>query len=314
LNRLSHSQLWSLLILFGALSATLTAQADTLSAVQLLRKGGCGGVLPAAQPLHHNALLDRAAEQWAAGRSPAVAAERSGYEAQTAVGLHIKGPESSTAQLLRRSACRTVTDRGVQDIGVYQHGLDTWLLLASAYVVPALSRAPVLAARALQLVNEVRARGTRCGERSFGSAPPMRLSGTLASVALGHAADMAEHNYFEHVDQAGRSPADRVRAAGYREKLVGENIAYGPQSVDEVVRGWLDSPAHCENIMDPRFAEMGVANAAGQASRRGLFWVQLLAAPRASTAKVAPSGKRPDRLASWPAGPSLLAQQDGRAL
>jgi uncharacterized protein YkwD len=262
-----------------------------LSAVQVLREGGCGGLVPAAQPLHHNALLDRAAEQWAAGGSPAAAAKHSGYEAQAATGLHIKGPESATVQLLRRSACRTVTDRGLQDIGVYQRGLDTWLLLASVYVLPARTGSPILAARALQLVNEVRARGTRCGKRSFSPAPPLSLSGTLASVALGHASDMAEHNYFEHVDQAGRSPADRVRAVGYQEKLVGENIAYGPQSVEEVVRGWLDSPDHCENIMDPRFAEMGVAYAAGQASRRGLFWVQLLAAPRASTAKIAPGAK-----------------------
>jgi uncharacterized protein YkwD len=103
----------------------------------------------------------------------------------------------------------------------------------------------------------------------------------LAEVALGHASDMALHDYFEHQDLSGHSPADRVRAIGYRETLVGENIAYGPQSADEVVQGWLDSPGHCENIMDPRFSEMGLAFAAGQSSRRGLYWVQLLAAPRA---------------------------------
>ncbi len=104
---------------------------------------------------------------------------------------------------------------------------------------------------------------------------------TLDDVAYGHAADMATHGYFEHEDLTGRSPAERVKAVGYREKLVGENIAYGPKSAEEVVRGWLDSPGHCENIMDPRFAEMGIAYAPGQASRRGLYWVQLLAAPRA---------------------------------
>jgi uncharacterized protein YkwD len=279
LNRVSHWRLLSLFV-FSAVAATVTAQADTLSAVQVLREGGCGGVLPAAQPLQHNLLLDRAAEQWAAGLSPEAAAKRSGYVAQSAAGVHISGVESSAVQLLRRSACRTVTSQALQDIGVYHRGLDTWLVLAAAYVAPARSRTPVLAEQALRLVNEVRARGTRCGERSFGPAPPIRLSETLAGVALGHASDMAEHNYFEHVDQAGRSPADRVRAVGYREKLVGENIAYGPQSVEEVVQGWLDSPGHCENIMDPRFAEMGLANAAGQATRRGLFWVQLLAAPR----------------------------------
>jgi uncharacterized protein YkwD len=166
-------------------------------------------------------------------------------------------------------------------MGDYRQGPDVWLVLASPYLVPSGSQAPVLAARTLELVNEVRARGTHCGDHSFGPAPPVRLSGTLADVAQGHATDMAAHNYFEHEDLAGHSPADRVRAVGYREKLVGENIAYGPKSAEEVVQGWLDSPGHCENIMDPRFAEMGVAYAAGQASRRGLYWVQLLAAPRA---------------------------------
>ena len=159
--------------------------------------------------------------------------------------------------------------------------LESWLVLGSVYVAPASAQAPVLANRALQLVNEVRARGARCGERSFGPAPPVKLSETLAAVALGHADDMAKHNYFEHEDLTGRSPADRVRASGYQEKLVGENIAYGPKSADEVVQGWLDSPGHCENIMDSRFAEMGIAYAPGHAAKRGLYWVQLLVAPKA---------------------------------
>ena len=129
-------------------------------------------------------------------------------------------------------------------------------------------------------MNEVRARGTRCGTQQFAPAPPLTLSRTLAGVAFGHAADMAEHDYFEHVDPAGQSPADRVRAVGYREKLVGENIAYGPESVDDVVKGWLGSPGHCANIMDPRFEQMGFAYATGRGSRHGLYWVQVFAAPR----------------------------------
>jgi uncharacterized protein YkwD len=142
-------------------------------------------------------------------------------------------------------------------------------------------RPAAFATRALQLVNDVRARGTHCGDELFGPAPPVTLSGTLANVALGHANDMAEKNYFEHVDPSGQSPADRVRAVGYSEKLVGENIAYGPKSVEEVVQGWLNSPGHCENIMDPRFAEMGIGLAPGRADKRGLYWVQVLAEPRA---------------------------------
>jgi uncharacterized protein YkwD len=153
-------------------------------------------------------------------------------------------------------------------------------MLASRARLPERSDGPALAARALQLVNEVRASGARCGQRSFAPASPVTLSATLDTVALGHAADMAAHDYFEHQDLTGRSPAQRVREGGYQESLVGENIAYGPKSIDEVVQGWLDSPDHCENIMDPRFAQMGIAYAPGKLSRHGLFWVQLLATPR----------------------------------
>jgi uncharacterized protein YkwD len=286
-------------ILLGALLGCGVCRADVLSAVQLLREGGCGGLLPAAQPLHRSALLDHAARDWATHEraaqggasgtaggvasdalSPGAAASRSGYNPRVTAGVHISGPDSSAIQLLRRTSCRTISDQGFQDIGVYTQGSDTWLLLAAAYPAPSRTEAPLWSARVLDLVNAVRASGTHCGGRAFAPAPPVKLSTTLAGVALGHANDMAEHDYFEHEDRAGHTPADRVRAVGYREKLVGENIAYGPQSADEVVRGWLDSPGHCENIMDARFAEMGVAFAAGQASKHGLYWVQLLAAPQ----------------------------------
>lgn len=270
-----------LLLLLGGLGEAVGAGADPIAAMQVLREGGCGGTAPPSRTLRHVAALDRAAEEWANGRALAVAAQLSGYETQSTQGLHIKGPDSTAIKLLKQAGCRTVTNPEFHDVGMFRRGAETWLVLGSVYVAPASAQAPTLATRALQLVNEVRTHGARCGEHSFGPAPPVRLSDTLASVALGHASDMARHNYFEHEDLAGHSPADRVRAVGYQEKLVGENIAYGPTSADEVVQGWLDSPGHCENIMDPRFAEMGIAYAPGQSSRRGLYWVQLLVAPKA---------------------------------
>jgi uncharacterized protein YkwD len=331
-KRSSCSHLWRVWVLLAGLAATSTTWADALSAVEVLREGGCGGTMPAAPPLRHNPMLDRAAAAWAMGQSLPVASERNGYRGDFTAGMHISGPDSATLELLRRSGCRIVAARGMRDIGEYRRGFDTWLVVGSFYrlppglqastgtwmpapaaptrgsasegtprstptpptwaPMPAPARAtttaalptsalsPAQATRALQLVNDVRARGIHCGDELFGPAPPVTLSGTLAEVALGHASDMAEKNYFEHVDPAGHSPADRVRAVGYSEKLVGENIAFGPKSVDEVVQGWLDSPGHCENIMDPGFAEMGLGLAAGHA-KRGLYWVQVLAEPRA---------------------------------
>ena len=104
-------------MLIGAFSLAFAAQADVLSAVQVLREGGCGGTLPAALPLHHEALLDRAAEQWAGGRSLATAAERSGYAAESTAAVHISGPPDSTVRLLRQSGCGTLADRRLRDIG-----------------------------------------------------------------------------------------------------------------------------------------------------------------------------------------------------
>lgn len=288
--------------------AAATAE-DGVSAVQVLRLGGCGGRVPATPPLQLDPALQRAAGQWAAGATPAVAAHSNGYAAQKLVAVHVSGPDAALLQELRRSSCDAITDRGVHDVGAFHRGLETWLLLGSRRTSlpvappvtaklpmpvqptaaarptpstrPELIRSPVSAARALELVNEIRAKGTRCGDRAFAPAAPVTLSSTLSSVALGHAADMAQHDYFEHEDLSGHTPAERVRAVGYAEKLVGENIAYGPESADEVVQGWLASPGHCENIMDPRFAEMGIAYSAGRASRRGLYWVQLLVAPKA---------------------------------
>lgn len=278
--RLRTGRMPPLLLAWAALVAASAASANPLDVVQVLREGGCGGILPASSPLRPNSLLNRSAKLWATGRSLAAAVARSGYAAEREGGLHFAGPEISMINAIRRSGCRAIANPKLRDIGIYHRGSDTWVVVASAYVSPTLSEAPALAARALELINEARARGAVCGRRSFAPAPPLRLSSILSDVASEHAVDMAEHGYFDHTDLRGESPADRVRATGYRERLVGENIAYGVDSIGAAVQGWLSSPGHCENIMDPRFAEMGIGYAAGTTARRGLYWVQVLTEPR----------------------------------
>jgi uncharacterized protein YkwD len=261
-----------------------TVHADPLADVQLLRESGCGGMVPAQGRLRSVDGLNWAVSQWAAGHSLVGAAENTGYAVDKVAGIHVAGSDAAILQSLRRTNCSTLTRRDLVDVGIYRRGRDVWIVLASTYFVPSGARSAAFGARVLELVNEIRARGTSCGARTFGPARPVRSSASLERVAYGHALDMAQHTYFEHEDLTGRTPADRVRAAGYRERLVGENIAYGPRSPDEVVSGWLESPGHCENIMDPRFAEMGVAFALGHVPGRaaglGLYWVQVLADPK----------------------------------
>lgn len=281
------------LLVFLGLLALGPVRSEPLDDLQLLRESGCGGLLPAASSLQRQEVLDRISERWARGLTLAAAGAGEGVDASRMTALRVHAPSGSLLAPLRQVNCGNLARPLLQAVGLYRHGADIWIVLVPSVrehaatqitpraISPTQEPAPLLAARALQLINEVRLRGAQCGNRWFAPVPEVSLSRTLGGVAFGHATDMADHGYFEHADMAGHSPADRVRAAGYREKLVGENIAYGPTSVEEVVQGWLDSPGHCENIMDRRFSQMGIAAANGRISRHGLYWVQLLAAPRA---------------------------------
>lgn len=157
------------------------------------------------------------------------------------------------------------------------------LVLGSASAAPADLRATgaaprELAERVVVLVNQARSRARRCGSQAFPPAAPVALAEALSVAAQAHARDMATHRYFSHRGRDGREPRDRVRAAGYLARLTGENIAFGPESAEEVVSGWLASAGHCANLMDVRFRHMGLGFATGADARR-TYWVQALGAP-----------------------------------
>jgi uncharacterized protein YkwD len=133
--------------------------------------------------------------------------------------------------------------------------------------------------RVVELVNEARGHGRRCGSERFAPAAPLAVSRKLNDAAAEHARDMLRNNFFEHRGSDGSEPKDRVQRAGYAHRLTGENIALGPESAEDVVDGWLKSPGHCANIMEPRFQDIGVAVASGR-KRGQVYWVQTFGAPR----------------------------------
>jgi uncharacterized protein YkwD len=135
-------------------------------------------------------------------------------------------------------------------------------------------------ADALRLINERRAAGATCGAKGvFASAPPLAWQSQLTSTAYAHSRDMADHNYFAHDSQDGRTMASRVTAAGYSWSTVGENIAAGYGTVQHVIDGWMASDGHCANLMNPRFTEFGMACARNDASTYRTYWTQDLARP-----------------------------------
>lgn len=255
-------------------------QASVLDSVQTLRTTGCNAIHAPQLPLRRDERLDSAARRWAQGETLRAVLVDAHYIALSTAALHVTGDERSATDTLRQSHCDTLGDPTLRDIGVYRRGTDTWLVLAAPYALPTPGQALHIAAQVLALTNMARAHRQRCGTHELAATSPLTHSVALDHIARSHATDMAEHHYFDHQDRAHHSPAERVRAAGYRESLVGENIAYGPESAAEVVRGWLASPGHCENLMTPGFTEMGIAFATGTSEDRpALYWVQLLAKP-----------------------------------
>lgn len=112
----------------------------------------------------------------------------------------------------------------------------------------------------VHLVNEARARGANCGDQGvFPAAEPIVMEQVLRCAARRHSKDMVDRNYFDHVSPTGEDPFDRISTEGYGGSMPqGENIAAGYTTAEDVVNGWLQSPGHCSNIMEPGFRELGV--------------------------------------------------------
>ncbi len=134
--------------------------------------------------------------------------------------------------------------------------------------------------RIITLVNQMRSRGCMCGNRYYKKTRPVEWNDTLGKACLGHSLDMAEHESMGHAGTDGSDPGIRIARSGYRWMRYGENVGEGYLLPEEVVRGWLKSQGHCENIMNPLFKEAGAARAKGTGH---FYWTLVLAAPESSS-------------------------------
>ncbi|MCA9490476.1 MAG: CAP domain-containing protein [Myxococcales bacterium] len=111
----------------------------------------------------------------------------------------------------------------------------------------------------LAQVNEQRAAGGRCGTADFPPSGPLEHYATLRGLARWYSRWMAEDSFFDHVDPNGDDPFDRMVDAGFTGATPwGENIAAGYPDPDEVMAGWMSSPGHCANILEPAYGVLGI--------------------------------------------------------
>jgi uncharacterized protein YkwD len=154
------------------------------------------------------------------------------------------------------------------------------VLLAAPAGALALTDPQRVARRVLALVNAARAVRRSCGAQTYPAVAPLAWSEQLATAARLHAVDMERHAFFDHTGSDGSDPITRVARAGYRPRAAGENLAFNQESAEEVVRGWLASPHHCANIMDPHFRELGLAYVISRRREQSIYWDLTLGARR----------------------------------
>lgn len=113
-------------------------------------------------------------------------------------------------------------------------------------------------ARVVEMVNDERARRRLAR---------LRVDQTLRAIARNHDDDMLARGFFSHVNPSGEAPQDRIERQHRRlVGVTGENIwessgEFASQHADlaaEMMKGWMESAGHRENILRAEFTDIGV--------------------------------------------------------
>lgn len=96
-------------------------------------------------------------------------------------------------------------------------------------------------------------------ERAKEHLSALKINQKLNESAQRKAGDMFAFDYWAHTSPSGRTPWDFFSEVGYDYKIAGENLAKDFYDNESVVRAWMKSPSHRENIINPRYEEIGIA-------------------------------------------------------
>lgn len=95
--------------------------------------------------------------------------------------------------------------------------------------------------------------------RAENGVAPLTLNETLISAANGKAHHMLENNYWAHFAPDGTSPWSFIRGSGYSYVFAGENLAKGFTDSASIVKAWMNSPSHRENLLSEKYNDIGFA-------------------------------------------------------
>lgn len=130
--------------------------------------------------------------------------------------------------------------------------------------IPNIDEIKAIEHQVIQLVNQ---------ERAKYGLKALRPNWELSRVARHKSQDMRDRNYFSHTSPTYGSPSAMIRAYGISFSYAGENIAMGQTTPTQVVRDWMNSQGHRQNILNPNYTNIGVGLAKGGTGR--YYWTQM---------------------------------------
>jgi len=109
----------------------------------------------------------------------------------------------------------------------------------------------------------------------------LNINQLLMEAAEAKLSDMFQKQYFAHISPEGDDAGIILKEIGYDYLVVGENLARGYfKDSKDLVDGWMKSPDHRENILNPKFREIGVAQREGKFQGKEQYLaVQIFASP-----------------------------------
>lgn len=96
-------------------------------------------------------------------------------------------------------------------------------------------------------------------DRTDSGIAPLQIDNRLNTSASAKCADMVARNYWGHDSPIGVTPDDFILNQGLPRIHLGENLAEGYKTAMSVNTGWLNSPEHKRNILDPDYTNVGYA-------------------------------------------------------
>lgn len=122
--------------------------------------------------------------------------------------------------------------------------------------------------------------------RSALSISSLQINQTLVEAAGDKASDIFTKQYFAHVSPENKTPWDFLRGRNYTYNLAGENLAIDYSTATDAHIGFMDSPTHRANILNPLYTEVGVSVTQGIfKGQPSMLVVEYFGRPRIKVAK-----------------------------